>query len=193
MGKITKSDAIREANRRLGNDLLKGSNTTAVNLNSETLLWWININRTKLGQERYVLLAHDCSLILLRIPPNQLKLHESEFKTIHDGRQLNIAISARRDKLYMRDKIGTGYDFSQHVIDRWTWQDITMTFTVETEQEVDGRWIGAVPQIPGALVYGTTPQDAIAKVKALALRIIADRIEHGEVAPELLEVTFKAA
>ena len=55
-----------------------------------------------------------------------------------------------------------------------------MQFTIETEREVDGRWIAEVVEISGALVYGDTEQDAIARVRAMALRILADRIEHGE-------------
>ena len=57
---------------------------------------------------------------------------------------------------------------------------MALTFTIETEQEADGRWIAEVLEIPGALVYAATTQDAVAKVQALALRIIAERIEHGE-------------
>jgi predicted RNase H-like HicB family nuclease len=55
--------------------------------------------------------------------------------------------------------------------------------TVETEREEDGRWIGEVPELPGVLAYGATEAEAQAKVQALALRVIADRIDHGEPAP----------
>ena len=55
-----------------------------------------------------------------------------------------------------------------------------MKLTVETEQEVDGRWIAEILEIPGALKYATTREWDIAQVEALALRVIADRIEHGE-------------
>ncbi len=51
---------------------------------------------------------------------------------------------------------------------------------IETEQEEDGRWIAEVPDLPGVMVYGKNREDAIQKVKVLALRVIADRIEHGE-------------
>jgi predicted RNase H-like HicB family nuclease len=68
-----------------------------------------------------------------------------------------------------------------------------MIFTVEIEQEADGRWIAEVPDIPGALVYGNTPQEATARVQALALRVLADRLEHGELAPDLMSVSFAAA
>jgi predicted RNase H-like HicB family nuclease len=59
-----------------------------------------------------------------------------------------------------------------------------MDFTIEHEQEVDGRWLAEVLEIPGTLAYGKTPVEAIAKVQALALRVIAERIEHGERLPE---------
>jgi predicted RNase H-like HicB family nuclease len=64
---------------------------------------------------------------------------------------------------------------------------------VETEQEVDGRWIAEVPDLPGAMAYGSSKEEAIAKVQALVLRILADKLEHGEDAPELKQVfTFAA-
>lgn len=56
---------------------------------------------------------------------------------------------------------------------------------LETEQEEDGRWIAEALDLPGAVAYGTTRAEAIAKVEALALRVLADRLEHGERAPEL--------
>ena len=63
-----------------------------------------------------------------------------------------------------------------------------MILAVETEQETDGRWIAEVPQIPGALAYGADRQEAISRVEALALRVLADRVEHGEMPQELAEV-----
>ena len=57
---------------------------------------------------------------------------------------------------------------------------MALTFTIETEREVDGRWIAEVMEIPGALVYGSTPGEAVAKVQALALRVLAERLEHGD-------------
>jgi predicted RNase H-like HicB family nuclease len=68
-----------------------------------------------------------------------------------------------------------------------------MTFTVEIEQEGDGRWIAEVLELPGALVYGHAPEEAQAKVQALALRIIADRLDHAEASPDLLSISFAAA
>lgn len=58
--------------------------------------------------------------------------------------------------------------------------------TVEIEREADGRWISEVPDLPGVMVYGQTRQEAIARAQTLALRVIADRLEHGEEVPNLL-------
>jgi len=65
-----------------------------------------------------------------------------------------------------------------------------MTFKVEIEQEEDGRWIAEVMDLPGVLAYGQTPEEARAKVQALALRVIADRLEHGEAGPDLVSISF---
>ncbi len=59
---------------------------------------------------------------------------------------------------------------------------------IDIEKEDDGRWIAEVSDLPGVLAYGKTRADAIAKVEALALRVIADRIDHGETIPELDEL-----
>ena len=67
-------------------------------------------------------------------------------------------------------------------------------FTIELEREEDGRWIGEVPTLPGVMAYGQTREEALAAVQALALRVLADRLEHGEAVPdELLNVSFVAA
>jgi predicted RNase H-like HicB family nuclease len=55
--------------------------------------------------------------------------------------------------------------------------------TIEIAREEDGRWIGEVPELPGVIAYGATQDEARAKAAALALRVIADRIEHGEPTP----------
>ena len=68
-----------------------------------------------------------------------------------------------------------------------------MTLSIELEQEVDGRWIAEVGAMPGVLAYGATKTDAVARVQALALRVLAERLEHGEAVPEFLNVTFLAA
>lgn len=59
---------------------------------------------------------------------------------------------------------------------------------IEIEREEDGRWIADVPDLPGVMTYGKDRQEAISKVQALALRVLADRLEHGEEVPELREV-----
>lgn len=68
-----------------------------------------------------------------------------------------------------------------------------MNFSIETDREVDGRWVAEVPALPGVLVYGATEAEAITKAKALALHVIADRIDHGEDVGELVSLTFQAA
>jgi predicted RNase H-like HicB family nuclease len=68
-----------------------------------------------------------------------------------------------------------------------------MQFSIDLEQEVDGRWLAEVRSLPGVMTYGTSRDQAIAKVQALALRVVAERLEHAEAAPELLTVSFDAA
>jgi predicted RNase H-like HicB family nuclease len=68
-----------------------------------------------------------------------------------------------------------------------------MTFTVEFEQEEDGRWIAEVMELPGVMVYGATREEALAKAQALALRVVAERLEHGEMLAEPLKILFAAA
>ena len=58
-------------------------------------------------------------------------------------------------------------------------------FTIEVEQEADGRWIAEVQALPGVLAYGATREEANARAKALALRMLAERLEHGEATGEL--------
>jgi predicted RNase H-like HicB family nuclease len=64
---------------------------------------------------------------------------------------------------------------------------------IEIEQEEDGRWIGEIPELPGVLVYAASADEARIKATALALRIIADRIEHGEPVPIDPHILFEAA
>jgi predicted RNase H-like HicB family nuclease len=58
-----------------------------------------------------------------------------------------------------------------------------LRFIVETELETDGRWIAEIPQVPGALAYGKTKEEAINKAYAIALRSVADDVEHSQDAP----------
>jgi len=61
-------------------------------------------------------------------------------------------------------------------------------YKVETEQEVDGRWIAEVSDLPGVLVYGASRDEAVRKAQALSLRVLADRLEHGEELPQVQNV-----
>ena len=67
-----------------------------------------------------------------------------------------------------------------------------MTFPIEIEREADGRWIAEVPDLAGVMTYGASRDDAIARVQALALRVIAERLEHGEAKVDL-QLSFRAA
>jgi predicted RNase H-like HicB family nuclease len=68
-----------------------------------------------------------------------------------------------------------------------------MVFQIEIERETDGRWIGEVPGLSGVLAYGQTRDEAVARGRALALRVLADRLGHSEAPAELLNVSFRAA
>jgi predicted RNase H-like HicB family nuclease len=63
-----------------------------------------------------------------------------------------------------------------------------MSLKVEVDREDDGRWIAEVPELPGVLAYGIERQEAVDRAEALALRVIADRLEHGEPVPDLAQV-----
>ena len=64
---------------------------------------------------------------------------------------------------------------------------------IELEQEDDGRWIAEVAELPGVMAYGRTRAEAEGKVEALALRTLADRLEHGEAIPELEKIFIVSA
>ncbi|MEO7453921.1 MAG: type II toxin-antitoxin system HicB family antitoxin [Fimbriimonadales bacterium] len=68
-----------------------------------------------------------------------------------------------------------------------------MKFRIETDREDDGRWIADIPALPGVMCYGETRERATARVTALALQVIADRIEHGEMAETPDTFVFEAA
>ena len=68
-----------------------------------------------------------------------------------------------------------------------------ITFKVETEQEDDGRWLAEVVELPGALAYGSSANEAMAKAEALALRVLAERLEHGETRPITINISVPAA
>jgi predicted RNase H-like HicB family nuclease len=61
-------------------------------------------------------------------------------------------------------------------------------YRVETEQEIDGRWIAEIPELPGVLAYGASREEAVRKAQALSLRVLAERLEHGELLPQVENV-----
>jgi len=63
-----------------------------------------------------------------------------------------------------------------------------MQLFIEVEQEEDGRWLSEIPELPGVLAYGQTRSEAVVRAQVLALRVIADRIEHGETLPQQVDV-----
>ena len=63
---------------------------------------------------------------------------------------------------------------------------------IEFEQETDGRWIAEIAALPGVMAYGRTREEARGRVEALALRVLAERLEHGEQVPELGELFVSA-
>ena len=68
-----------------------------------------------------------------------------------------------------------------------------MNFTIEHERKDDGRWVAEVPELPGVLAYGATADEAMARVEALALRVLAERLEHGEAGPQSISIAVPAA
>ena len=68
-----------------------------------------------------------------------------------------------------------------------------MYLTLELDREEDGRYLAEVPDLPGVLAYGATREEAVARAQALALRVLADRLEHGGPAPNLLPLAVRAA
>jgi predicted RNase H-like HicB family nuclease len=67
-----------------------------------------------------------------------------------------------------------------------------MKLTLETEQEDDGRWIAEVPELAGVLAYGATRDEAMAKAEVLALRVVAEQLEHGEARPVGFSISVAA-
>ncbi len=68
-----------------------------------------------------------------------------------------------------------------------------MDLTLEFEQEEDGRWLAEVPQLPGVMAYGASSDEALVKVETLALRVIAERLEHAESKPQPIRIVLRAA
>ena len=70
---------------------------------------------------------------------------------------------------------------------------MSVHFTIEHEQEEDGRWLAEVPGLPGVLAYGATADEAMAKAEVLALRVLAERLEHKEAKPQPISIGIAAA
>lgn len=68
-----------------------------------------------------------------------------------------------------------------------------MNYTLECEREEDGRWLAEAPELPGVLAYGATAEDAMAKAEVLALRVLADQLEHGESRAVGIQISLPAA
>ena len=68
-----------------------------------------------------------------------------------------------------------------------------MQFDIECEREDDGRWLAEVAQLPGVMAYGATRDEAMAKAQVLALRVLAERLEHGESGPQSISIVVAAA
>jgi predicted RNase H-like HicB family nuclease len=68
---------------------------------------------------------------------------------------------------------------------------VSLNFPIELEREEDGRWLAAIPALPGVLAYGDTEDAAVAAVEALALRVLADRLEHGEGGRAPISISFE--
>ena len=68
-----------------------------------------------------------------------------------------------------------------------------MKLTIETEQEIDGRWIAEIPELPGVMTYGATADEAVMKAEILALRVMAERLEQGEAKPTDISISLVPA
>jgi predicted RNase H-like HicB family nuclease len=68
-----------------------------------------------------------------------------------------------------------------------------LNFTIEHAREEDGRWLAEVPELPGVLAYGSTQDEAMAKAEVLALRVLAERLEHAETGPQPISIAIAAA
>ena len=68
-----------------------------------------------------------------------------------------------------------------------------MNYRLEIEQEADGRWLAEVVELPGVMAYGTTADEAMVKAEALALRVLADRLDHGEARPSEIRILLPDA
>jgi predicted RNase H-like HicB family nuclease len=76
----------------------------------------------------------------------------------------------------------------------WQWRRevTTVRITIEIDFEEDGRWLAEAPELDGVMAYGATQEEALAKAEALALRVLADKLEYGEAAPMEISIAISA-
>lgn len=198
---MDKQTAIAKVNEKVGYRLLTGRNTSFANVNASKAVWWLNIDPLKFKSELHLLLADDSKdrLTWLKIDANSIPAPDKVFRIRGDNGAIDLGISCLPAN-YMVDVYSGAhkYNFSEHIEHSWQFSEEGTTpegviHTIDVEQETDGRWIAEVPEIPGVLVYASTTEEAVAKVQALALRVLAERLEHGEITPGLVSVSFKAA
>jgi predicted RNase H-like HicB family nuclease len=67
-----------------------------------------------------------------------------------------------------------------------------MNLSIESEREDDGRWLAEVPQLPGVMAYGSSRDEALSRAQVLALRVLAERLEHGERIAEPINISIAA-
>ncbi len=196
---MDKESAIAKVNGHLGYRLLDGRNTSFAHINLAKEVWWLNISPRKFKSDLHIILVKesDSGLVWLRIKGNSIPTPEKVFRVRQDNGLIDLEISSRPPR-YMTDikSGGTGYDFAEHIEYQWGLTEEKGTaegiIRIEIEQETDGRWIAEAPAIPGVLVYGETTAEAVAKAQALALRVLAERIEHGESTEGLVSAWFRA-
>jgi predicted RNase H-like HicB family nuclease len=68
--------------------------------------------------------------------------------------------------------------------------EVSMNYSIECEREEDGRWVAEVPALPGVMAYGNSAEEAQAKAQVLALRVLAERLEHGEARPVDISISI---
>ena len=110
------------------------------------------------------------------------------------GRLVEPQTSLTFERDWLRQPLNLTLGVKITISVRWrAFLEIPMNFTIEHEREEDGRWLAEVPEIPGALAYGTTANEAMAKAEILALRVIAERLEHDESGPQSISIAVAAA
>jgi predicted RNase H-like HicB family nuclease len=128
------------------------------------------------------------------ITRRRLRLHRADEESWSDDtsrvvrRRRNAALQPRR-LIIVLAAVGC-----KRLLGGWIgWYIALVTFTIELEPEADGRWLAEISALPGVMCYGADRDEVVARVQALALRVIAERLEHREAPAEFVNVTFQAA